>query len=57
MDLTSNWFDIVRDAGLVSREILGKDQYVDVLPLRRSDKISDYMMREMQPFYVTAESK
>ena len=52
IDLTSNWFDIVRDAVLVAGEILGEGQYVDFLPLRQGDTISDYMLRNMEPFYV-----
>ncbi len=58
IDLTSNWFDIVRDAGLVAREIIGNDQYVDFLPLRQGDALSDYMLRNLEPFYIgSAESE
>jgi hypothetical protein len=54
MDLTSNWFDIVRDAGLVAGEILGEGQYVDFLPLRQGDTVSDYMLSTMEPFYTSS---
>jgi hypothetical protein len=54
IDLVSNWFDIVRDAGLVTGEVLGEGQYVDFLALRRGDTISDYMLRNMDPFYVSS---
>jgi len=53
MDLTDNWFDIVRDAGLVAREILGEGQYVDFLPLRQGDAVSDYMLSTITPFYLS----
>jgi hypothetical protein len=57
LDLTDDWFDIVRDAGVVAREFLGEGQYVDFLPLRKGDALSDYMLRNMEPFYVQARSE
>jgi hypothetical protein len=56
MDLTPNWFDIVRDAGMVAGEILGDGQYVDFLPLREGDALSDYISRNMDPFYLSEGS-
>jgi hypothetical protein len=57
MDLTANWFDIVRDAGVVAGEILGEGQYVDFLPLRQGDAISDYMSLNMEPFYLRSDNE
>ena len=53
IDLTDNWFDIVRDAGLVARAFLDEGQYVDFLPLRQGDSVSDFMVLNIEPFYVS----
>jgi len=57
IDLTGNWFDVVRDAGLVAEHILGDGQYLDFLPLRPGDAISEYMLRNMEPFTSRATSQ
>ena len=53
IDLTDRWFDIVRDAGLIAREILDNNQHVDFLPLRPGDELSDYMLANIAPFYLS----
>lgn len=43
---------IVRDAGLVSEQTLGKGQFVDFSQLHPGEgDLSDYMLRSVEPFY------